>query len=94
MAGRFWLMLQEPRRVPERKGPWPMADTLKILREFMAARPGAYITILTVDEEGVPWVQHGPEWLEMMDGRSRSVVRRHNRSVLSAHVARHAEEPA
>lgn len=91
MADRFWLILQEPRRVPERKGPWPTRDNVKILRACMAARPSAYITILTVDDDGVPWVQHGPEWLAMMDGRSRSVVRRHNRSVLAAHAARHAE---
>ena len=41
--GRFWLELREPRCVPERKGSWPLAQLAKILREFMAARPEAYI---------------------------------------------------
>lgn len=86
MQAKFWLILQEPRRVPERKGPWQVRDIAKVLREFMAARPAAYITILTVDDEGTPWVQHGPEWLEMIDGRSRSVAARHNRNVAAAHA--------
>lgn len=84
---RFWLVLQEPRRVPERKGPWLKTGMATILREFMAARPSAYIHVLTVDETGEPHVEHGPETLQMIDGRSMTTGAKHNASVQAAHAA-------
>jgi hypothetical protein len=82
---RFWLVLQEPRRVPERKGPWPYSQVTKVLREFMDARPTAYIHVLTLDCAGEPWVDHGPEVLQIMDGRSMNTGRKHNGRVAEAH---------
>jgi hypothetical protein len=80
-----WLILREPGKVPERKGPFgyiPLADTL---REFMAARPSALITVLTWENESAgPLVQDGPECLEMIDQRSASVARRHRASTRAA----------
>lgn len=52
----------------------------------MDARPSAYIQVLTVGEDGVPEVQHGPELLTMIDGRSAPKARRHNASVAQAHA--------
>lgn len=84
MEGRFWLELREPRRVPERKGSWPRADMAKVLREFMAARPQAYITVVTVDHDG-PLLRDGPETLQMADARSMTTGSRHIESVRAAH---------
>lgn len=87
--GRFWLVLHEPGCVPERKGPWPDHLFRATLREFLAARPTAYVTVLTVDD-GEPHVQHGPEALQMADARSMSVGSRHNAQTRAAHAPRHA----
>lgn len=77
VEGRFWLELREPGCVPERKGPWPQAQIATVLREFMAARPEAFISVVTVSSTGEPFFQDGPEALMMVDGRSMSTARRH-----------------
>lgn len=82
--GKFWLELREPRCVPECKGPWPSDRVAAILREFMAARPQAYITVVTIDEEG-PEFRDGPETLQMADGRSMSTGSRHIQRTREAH---------
>jgi hypothetical protein len=87
---RFWLTLQEPGCVPERKGPWLNTGMAVILREFMEARPTAYINILTVNDAGEPQIEHGPEWLQMLDGRSMGTGRRHNEQTRAAHADSHA----
>jgi len=87
MEGRFWLELREPRRVPERKGSWPRADIAKVLREFMAARPQAYITVVTMGPDG-PHFDDGPETLQMADARSMSTGRQHIERVRAAHGSR------
>ncbi|MGN5376136.1 hypothetical protein [Sphingomonas hankookensis] len=84
VENRFWLIVREPGMVPDRKGPFRQADTAKLLREFMAARPRAFIDHLTIDADGTPWVDHGPEVLQMTDGRSMSVGRKHNARVREA----------
>lgn len=81
---RFWLIVREPGMVPDCKGPWELADTAKVLREFMAANPTAFIDYLTVGDDGVPDVEHGPLVLQYTDGRSMSVGRRHNEQVRAA----------
>lgn len=81
---RFWLIVREPGMVPDRKGPWPHRDTARVLREFIAARPRAFLDVLTVDEDGTPWVEHGPQALQMADGRSMSVGSKHNARVRAA----------
>ena len=86
-AQRFWLSLREPGCVPDRKGPWPIADTAKVLREFIAARPTAYIDYITLDTFGHPQIEHGPEVLQRTDGRSMSVGRKHNSRVREAEAA-------
>jgi len=84
--GRFWLIVHKPGNVPDRKGSWPIADMAKVLREFIAARPDSYLHVLTVDRYGVPEIQHGPEALQMSDGRSVGVGRKHNARTLAAHT--------
>jgi hypothetical protein len=84
-ADRFWLIVHEPGRVPERKGPWKSHQTKVVLREFISARPTAYLHVLTLDANGEPYVEHGPEVLQILDGRSMSVGRKHNARTLSAH---------
>lgn len=86
---RFWLVLHEPGSVPQRKGSWPRSEIKTVLREFMAARPTAYIDVLTLEADG-PNVQHGPEVLQILDGRSMGVGRRHNKQTREAHADFHA----
>jgi len=82
--GRFWLIVREPGKVPERKGSWPHREVAHRLREFIAARPHAFIDVLTIGHDGVPEVEHGPEVLQYTDGRSMSVGRKHNQRVRAA----------
>ena len=84
---RFWLIIREPGMVPDRKGPFKITDTAKILREFLAANPNAFIDYLTVTPEGEPYVDHGPQVLQVADGRSMSVGRKHNERVKTAALA-------
>lgn len=86
---RFWLVLHEPGRVPERKGPWKSGDETKIIREFIKARPTAYIDVLTIDCLGEPDVQHGPELLQILDGRSIDTGAKHNARTRKAHAPHH-----
>jgi hypothetical protein len=92
----FWLVLREPGRVPERKGPWPKGQEVAILREFIAARPTSYTDILTLNCFGHPQVDHGPEVLQMLDGRSMTAGAKHNERARKAHEAHHgiAEQQA
>ncbi|EGI55000.1 hypothetical protein SUS17_2081 [Sphingomonas sp. S17] len=83
----FWLIIREPGRVPDRKGPWPLKQTASILREFMAANPQSFIDYLTIGADGSPYVEHGPEVLQMTDGRSMSVGSKHNARVREAATA-------
>lgn len=87
MSELFWLVLHEAGCVPERKGSWPIGDSAKVLREFMRARPEALIDYVTVGEDG-PSVEHGPEVLQMLDGRSMAFARRHNQRVAGAFARR------
>lgn len=82
--GRFWIELREPRRVPQRKGPYPSATLASTLREFMAVRPTAYITVVTIGHDG-PDFQDGPEALQMADARSMSTGAKHIRRTREAH---------
>lgn len=84
---RFWLIVREPGMVPDRKGPFKVTDTAKVLREFMAANPLAFIDYLTVTPDGEPYVDHGPQVLQFTDGRSMSVGRKHNARVKAAALA-------
>ncbi len=95
MPGEDWVILREPGCVPERKGPFAHGGgrLVGFLREVMRARPGAYITVASY-AFGRLCVQDGPEALMMLDGRSRSVARRHLRTTREAHAApRWAGEP-
>lgn len=85
MFDRFWLILREPHCVPERKGSWPIERLKSTLVEFMSARPGAFITVLTVDDDYTPLVQDAPEALMMLDFRYRYRARRHIASSTLAH---------
>jgi hypothetical protein len=85
---RFWLIVHEPGKIPVRKGPWRHVDTAKTVREFIAAYPTAYIHVLTNSYDG-PWVEHGPEAMEMVDGRYSPTARQHNARTRAAHQAAH-----
>ncbi|WP_371421496.1 hypothetical protein [Tardiphaga sp.] len=78
---RFWLIIREPGMIPDRKGPFKITDTAKVLREFMTANPNAFIDYLTVTSDGEPYVDHGPQVLQMTDGRSMATARKHNERV-------------
>lgn len=80
----FWIELREPRKVPERKGPYPHGTLTQTIREFMTVRPTAYITVVTVSPDG-PDFQDGPEALMMADMRSQSPACRHIRRTREAH---------
>jgi hypothetical protein len=83
---RFWLIVHEPGKVPDRKGSWPRSQLPQIMREFISFRPNAYLTVLTVGSDGSPDVQHGPEALQMADGRSMRTGSNHNARTLAAHT--------
>lgn len=91
-ARRFWLVLQEPGRIPERKGSWPFPIMAQILREFMQARPTAYIHVLTINAFGEPVVEHGPTTLQILDARSMNTARKHNERVGAAHAEHHQRD--
>jgi len=81
---RFWLELREPGCSPVRKGSWALRDMARVLREFMEARPRAFITVITVDADGHPDLQDGPEALMVADGRSIPTARRHWKTTRAA----------
>ena len=83
---RFWLIVHEPGKVPDRKGPWKLPETTRVLREFIAAYPTAYLHVLTNSYDG-PWVEHGPQVLQAADGRSMSTGWKHNARTRAAHAA-------
>jgi len=89
---RFWLCIHEPRSVPRKKGPFRQKETADVLREVMRAEPEALITVVTLHADG-PDFQHGPEWLQMLDGRSMGFARKHNVRVEEARL-RAASLPA
>lgn len=86
LRDRFWLIVHEPGNVPVRKGSWEHRDLPKIMREFIAANPTAYLHVMTLDHLGHPQIDHGPELLQMADGRSMSVGRKHNARTRAAHA--------
>lgn len=91
--GFFWLELREPGCVPERKGKWPPSQTASILREFMKARPKAFITVVTWDASyGAPVFQDAPECLGLLDMRSLITARRHIASSNAAFAVSTGEE--
>lgn len=83
MGDHFWLYLRKPGNVPERKGPFRHADTKATLREFIAARPGEFITVVTLCHDG-PHFEDGPQVLEILDGRSRGKAEKHRNSIDAA----------
>ncbi|WP_243368906.1 hypothetical protein [Microvirga solisilvae] len=89
---RFWLILREPRCVPELKGPFLVGTQAQTLREFMKARPQAFITVLWFDEYCGPMVEDGPAWLMVLDRRSRSTALKHIDSTRAALTQDHGDE--
>jgi hypothetical protein len=83
--GLTWIELREPGCVPERKGPLRPETVAGFLREVFAVRPSAYVTVITMGHDG-PLLQDGPECLQMLDGRSMSVGRRHIQTGAAAHA--------
>ena len=86
MHDGIWLILRAPGKVPRLKGPFPRANLVDTLREFIEARPEAFITVLSISETG-PMVDDGPETLEILDGRSAPTARKHRASTRAAFAA-------
>jgi hypothetical protein len=84
-SDRFWLEVREPGKAPERKGSWPSRLLASMLREAIAARPEAYITVLRLSHDG-PQIQDGAEALQMADARSMSVGAKHMKRTREAHT--------
>lgn len=80
---RFWIEVRDPGCVPQLKGPF-IGRLAPVLREFMDARPQAYLTVIRWSVMG-PLLQDGPEALQMADGRSMERGRRHIRTSAAAH---------
>ena len=74
-----WIILREPGRVPELKGPLARSGLKAFLFELTEVRPQAFITVLTMYESG-PSVQDGPECLEMIDRRYSKRAARHRQN--------------
>lgn len=86
MTDKFWLEVRRPGRVPRRGGPFAMDSAAPVLRDWMDAYPDAFITVVTVDEDGTPDFADAPETLQMLDGRSMSRGRRHIVTSRAAHA--------
>lgn len=86
MDDKFWLELREPGNVPISKGPFQQSKMAETLREFLAARPHAFITVVTI-AYGTPHFEDAPQVLEIIDGRSWSVAKRHRQSSAAAFAA-------
>ncbi|WP_018390872.1 hypothetical protein [Ancylobacter sp. FA202] len=86
-AARFWIIAQEVGMLPDQKGPFPVSRSAEIIREFMTARRSARLTYLTVGRDGTPMVDHAPEVLQILDGRSMSSARKHNDRVRAAEAS-------
>ena len=83
MSQYAWLELREPRCVPIRKGPFQQSNLAEILREYMDARPKAFITVVTIHRDG-PHFEDGPQALEIIDGRSSRRAARHRKTSAAA----------
>lgn len=89
-AKRFWIVVHEPGLIPRIKGPYLDTGTKEMLRDFMQVYPTAYIDVLKINDRLAPEISHGPEMLQILDGRSMSVGRRHNKRTSAAHAIHHA----
>ncbi len=78
-----WLILREPGCVPERKGPFPPQTLAATLREFMDARPSAFITVVEIHGPEIS-VEDGPQCLEILDGRSAATAAKHRATSCAA----------
>lgn len=83
MNDRVWFILREPGCVPQRKGPFRHEQVKAFLRSLLSERPTALVTVLRISD-GEPDVQDGPECLEMIDGRLRSIAARHRETTKAA----------
>lgn len=78
-----WIVIRDPGCVPDVKGPFRPVQVAPFLREVFECRPYSFVEVLTVTYGGIVSVQDGPECLEMTDGRSAPIARKH-RARLSA----------
>lgn len=78
-----WVVIRDPGCVPDLKGPFRPVQVAPFLREVFECRPRSFVEVLTVTHGGIVSVQDGPECLEMTDGRSAPIARKH-RARLSA----------
>ena len=74
-----WIIIRDPGCVPDLKGPFPNHLLKQYLREALEARMGSFVTVATVEDDNLR-VEDGPQYLEIMDNRFRSLARRHRYS--------------
>src|SRR4051812_1193031 len=74
-----WIIITDVNCVPDLKGPFPDSMLKQYLREALEERMGSRIAVATI-HDGSLSVQDGPECLQMMDGRSAPLARRHRAS--------------
>jgi hypothetical protein len=86
---RFWLVVHEPGLIPRIKGPYLDTGTKEMLRDFMRLYPTAYIDVLKINSSLSPEISHGPEVLQILDGRSMGTGRKHNERTRIAHGPHH-----
>lgn len=83
---KTYIVIRDPGCTPDRKGPFPPKRVAGFLGEAMAARPFSYLEVITVHEDAEITVQDGPECLQLLDGRSMAVARRHNQRLASRRI--------
>lgn len=72
-----WVIIRDPGCVPVQKGPFKAQQIAGFLREVCEARPTSLVEVLTIHEGNQISVEDGPQCLEIIDGRSRSVAQKH-----------------
>lgn len=82
-----FFILRAPGIVPEVKR-CVEGNEMLFLKELLVARPRELVTVVTPDAVHGPMVEDGPQALEMWNGRSRHLARRHRASTKAAFAAR------
>lgn len=77
---RYWVVLRKPGNVPERKGPFRRSYLLDFLREVMRHRRGEFVEVIWI-AYGELVVEDGGQYLQIADGRSSPLVRKHRASL-------------
>ena len=73
----FWIIVADPGCVPERRGPIRNVNELAMsLRQLMDDRPWSHLIVARIDGDQL-YLEDGTQALELIDGRSAPIARRH-----------------